>query len=491
LRWNFGTGLARVSVDHSLANNSAAPLALHWKNLLSLRFTIFLLLLSAPALLLVEIAVLSFEYRELSRALSRGALEKPLAQAREALQPHIASDSAEQLALRLTVLRHQIENPRESFLGGGGYALLELSDQPIQLTLSCAQCGAGIVEPLQAHANGTQPARVWQAKTILAANAELTLSAHVIAPWRRLWRAFSFEWPIMVASVALLAFASVWYLQRMVFARLRRMAKAAAHWSDAKFSNPLIDAKADEIGVLARQLNGMAIELRGKFDSERELATLQERERLGQELHDSVKQQCFALELQLAALTAARDRSTRALGDVELTALANRDADSALAEARSICAELRGDLELVLSRLRVSHSGPFQQELLRRVDSFARRSSIAASLHGALDHEPVSEAKTELLRIVDEALSNCMRHAKAASIRLELTQLAERCMLSIVDDGVGFNADQATPAAGLPGGMGLANLRQRALRLRGGSLTIDSGHGKGTRLEVRWHRSVY
>jgi signal transduction histidine kinase len=84
-----------------------------------------------------------------------------------------------------------------------------------------------------------------------------------------------------------------------------------------------------------------------------------------------------------------------------------------------------------------------------------------------------------LYRIAQEALNNALKHAAATSVTVYIRTEDERVELEVVDDGQGFDPD----AVGDRGGMGLASMRQRAEKL-GGSLTVLSAPGEGTRVKV-------
>jgi two-component system, NarL family, sensor histidine kinase LiaS len=89
-------------------------------------------------------------------------------------------------------------------------------------------------------------------------------------------------------------------------------------------------------------------------------------------------------------------------------------------------------------------------------------------------------AEDNLFRIVQELLSNTLRHAKASSLEVYLKQLQDMVVLRMVDDGVGFDAKQASSN----GNYGLANIKERAAAM-GGTAKVVSVVGQGTSVEVR------
>lgn len=199
-----------------------------------------------------------------------------------------------------------------------------------------------------------------------------------------------------------------------------------------------------------------------------ELAVLQERQRLARELHDSVSQALYGISLGARTARALWDRR----GDLtEPLDYIQSLADAGMAEMRALIFELRPEsleregLIAVLDRLSTA---------------FASRHDLA--LETQFDPEPDAPmaVKEALYRIAQEALNNTSKHARASRVEVALTEQDGAFELVIEDDGVGFD-----PSAEFPGHLGLSSMRERAERI-GAELTIDSGAGRGTRVEVRW-----
>ena len=93
------------------------------------------------------------------------------------------------------------------------------------------------------------------------------------------------------------------------------------------------------------------------------------------------------------------------------------------------------------------------------------------------------EAELHLYRILQEALSNIAKHSEAKSVAVHIANGPDRLLLSICDDGRGFDVASAGGSGAAPEHMGLAGMRERA-RLIGGRLTIASAPGKGTTIDV-------
>jgi signal transduction histidine kinase len=279
------------------------------------------------------------------------------------------------------------------------------------------------------------------------------------------WRALlgdSFEAPAVVVYALVFALGSALFLNRLVTCRLERMAQAAEAWGGGDFHPRVGDSGADEIGRLGRRLDLMAGELEGLVALRARLAGLDERERLGRELHDTVKQKAFALQLQLAALARTPDQA----GPLE--------------EARRIASEIQRELASLIEveQLAADTSpGAFPFQLAAQAETWGRRggfqvqTSLAAAEAVPLSQRPI------LVRILDEALANVMRHSGAKLARVELRRRGTGFELVVRDDGRGPGEASS--------GMGLANMRHRASALPQGELVLTDAR-PGARLTVRW-----
>lgn len=224
--------------------------------------------------------------------------------------------------------------------------------------------------------------------------------------------------------------------------------------------------------AVGRQL-GTAFEraelLSARTEAARHLATLEERQRLASEMHDSVAQLLFAADLALQVAKGSPDRAGRERGLEQVETLVG----GALAELRALVevlrpADLSGGLEGALSRL-------------------AERTGGALRVHLGLERLALPEVHAEALyRTAQEALHNTLKHAgaKRAWLRLERTNMGTDMgtgagvRLTLEDDGQGL-------PAGVSEGFGLLNMRERAARL-GGSLTLSprAPHGLRVVLEL-------
>ncbi|WP_332238459.1 sensor histidine kinase [Sporolactobacillus sp. KGMB 08714] len=193
----------------------------------------------------------------------------------------------------------------------------------------------------------------------------------------------------------------------------------------------------------------------------------EERNRLARELHDSVSQQLFAASMLLSTINETRpqanDTETRRLRLVE------RTIHQSQLEMRALFLHLR-PVQLHGKSLKDG-----VQELLNEL-----KQKVPMKISWTV--EPVSLDKgieDQLFRILQESVSNTLRHAKASTLDVLLIRREKLVIMRVTDDGVGFNPETAKP-----GSYGLLNIRERAAQI-GGQLKLVSLPNKGTSLEIK------
>ena len=199
------------------------------------------------------------------------------------------------------------------------------------------------------------------------------------------------------------------------------------------------------------------------YERAQQAASLEERQRLARELHDSVSQALFGIALgaQTARLRLDNDPATATEPVEYVMSLAQ----AGLAEMRALIFELR----------------PESLENEGLVAAIEKQAAAIEARHGLkialeLGDEPDCkiEVKEALYRIAQEALHNVVKHAQARHVRVALVQGEHELGLTIADDGIGFDA-----TATYPGHVGLLSMPERAAKL-GGTVSIDSRPGGGT-----------
>ena len=204
------------------------------------------------------------------------------------------------------------------------------------------------------------------------------------------------------------------------------------------------------------------------------LAVLQERDRIAREMHDSLAQVLGLVALKARVVQDLLDggdlpRAKSEIADVEATA------DAAYADAREAILGLRGAVKGGLRLVQV---------LDDYVRQFSRQSGLLASLEVVGD-APTSfgpSAEAQLIRVVQEALTNVRKHSMASRATVRFDVEPGYARIVVEDDGRGFVPSQRAAPAGA--GFGLQTMAERVESL-GGSLTIDSQPGLGTRVIVR------
>lgn len=202
------------------------------------------------------------------------------------------------------------------------------------------------------------------------------------------------------------------------------------------------------------------------------LATLQERERLARDLHDTLGQVLGYASMQVeAAAKLARD------GEVDIATIQ-------LDRLGSVIRETHADVREHILNLRTAPSlqRPFFTAIQQYLESFTSNYdiqthlSIGSSWNGRL-FSP--EAQLHIFRIVQEALSNARRHGKARHVQVKFDAEDERVCVIIQDDGLGFVPDNLETVYGQH--FGLQFMQERAGQL-GGTLKVYSRPGRGTQL---------
>jgi len=199
---------------------------------------------------------------------------------------------------------------------------------------------------------------------------------------------------------------------------------------------------------------------------------LNERARLGRELHDTLSQGFVGISHQLEALAGELPpESTEAREHLDV---ARRMTRHSLTEAR------RSMMDLRLSELE-GHDLP--QALSQAAPRWVAGYEVDIRLDlGRIRAHLSEDAEHNLFRIAQEAVANILKHARAASIAVTLREDADAIELTVADDGAGFDTSHSFTSR--TGHFGIIGMRERAER-SGGTFRLVSQPGSGTRVEVR------
>jgi signal transduction histidine kinase len=195
----------------------------------------------------------------------------------------------------------------------------------------------------------------------------------------------------------------------------------------------------------------------------------QEIQRIAHAVHDEAGQLLVAARLAMSGV--ARDVSPPIRGRLEEVGTI---LDQVEQQLRGLSHELR---PLILDDLGLV---PALQFL---AGGISRRTELSIRVQSSLHGRYAPNIETALYRIVQEALTNTAKHARAKNVEIHLTNVAQTLHCLVQDDGVGFEAPQS-PSGQHRAGLGLVGIRER-LAAVGGTLQVDSTVGRGTELLVR------
>jgi PAS domain S-box-containing protein len=215
-----------------------------------------------------------------------------------------------------------------------------------------------------------------------------------------------------------------------------------------------------ELREMNRQLRGLSASLQNVRE--------QERTRIAMELHDDLGQQLTGLKLELSWL-GGRVKEGRQPTTAEVDTMRHQ-LDAAIASVRRIATELRPPILDDLG---------FGEAVSWQASEFAKRSGLDVRVDlEAADRVEDNAVATALYRIVQESLTNIVRHAGASKVEVSLGADDNALVLTVRDNGTGIS-----DAARHGSGIGLVSMRERATAL-GGHLTIISTPGRGTMITV-------
>jgi NarL family two-component system sensor histidine kinase LiaS len=256
-----------------------------------------------------------------------------------------------------------------------------------------------------------------------------------------------------------------YFTARGLTRRLNEVSQAADSWSQGDFSAFIQDRSADELGQLAEKLNRMAEQLQNLLQTQQELATLEERNRLARDLHDSVKQQIFASTMQVGAASALLDQDIQA-------------AQKHLEEAERLGRQAQSELAVIIHELRPEtlQDRGLRQALKDYTRSWSQLNNIHTEINIHGDDALPLEVEQALFRVTQEAFSNISRHSGASRVELDLSVVNNKACLTITDNGRGFDLPSTEGK-----GMGLVSMGERLAAL-GGSFSMESTPGQGTQL---------
>lgn len=235
------------------------------------------------------------------------------------------------------------------------------------------------------------------------------------------------------------------------------------------FTGP-IHASEDTVRVFSALVNRAAISIANMelFEQTKDLAVMEERNRLARDLHDSAKQKAFAALAQLGTARGVLN------GNGHLVS-------PHLNEAENLVADVIQELTFLVQEIypiALQEKG-LATTLREYIYEWENRNDAKVNFSARNERRLSLEIEQALYRVTQEALANVARHSQARRVDLALVYNGDSMQLSLSDDGQGFDMNN-----GKANGMGLRSIRERISSIRG-TVQIQSAPGRGTRLIVQ------
>ncbi|APC47448.1 sensor histidine kinase [Virgibacillus halodenitrificans] len=233
----------------------------------------------------------------------------------------------------------------------------------------------------------------------------------------------------------------------------------------------------NEMNELGEKLQNQVKALRQRADEKAEFAksahkaaVIEERQRLARDLHDAVSQQLFALTMMAEAAVKQMDRDSNL-------------AKEQMVEVTKAALQSQAEMRALLLHLRPIHlSGDtLSTGIQKLVDELKQKSTIAFKLNIPSDLQLADTIEEHVFRIIQESLSNILRHANASEVEISLSKPTSELFVHIRDDGEGFDSTQDMERKT---SYGLKTMKERSEEL-GGTFTIRSNTGEGTYIDIR------
>ncbi len=287
---------------------------------------------------------------------------------------------------------------------------------------------------------------------------------------------------LLIGVVVVLCAAFGYWSGSRINSRLEQLRETMLFLEKGSFARTVPPLGEDEIARLGEQLNRITKKWEEQVSSLQRLSTnnaqltekarltavVEERQRLARDLHDAVSQQLFAISMTATAVGRTLDKDfEKAKRQIylieEMSSVAQSEMRALLLHLRPVHLEGKR-LSQGLRELLLELQAKVPMDIAFDMDEDIQLSK------GIEDH---------LFRIVQEALSNTLRHAKASKMEIRLQRPTETIRLTIRDNGIGFEMDAQKHAS-----YGLLSMKERVNEI-GGSLNIITAPGKGTRIDIR------
>lgn len=303
--------------------------------------------------------------------------------------------------------------------------------------------------------------------------------------------------PVWLTLGALFTFISVYFILGLIISfyagfkssssmkeRIDYLSVIISQYANGNYQSTIHFVDNDEITRIGNELNELGEKLQNQVKSLQRMAdeksafsksahktaVIEERQRLARDFHDSVSQQLFALTMMAEAGLQQIDANPE---------LAKSHFQEVVNAGRTAQTEMRA---LLLHLRPVYLSGDTLPEGVRKlITELEQKSQIDFKLD--IDETLSLSDTTEehVFRIIQESLSNILRHAQADQVKIQILQRAKELFIQIVDNGQGFDLQRHSSHKT---SYGLKTMQERSEEL-GGTLSIRSNQGKGTYIDIR------
>lgn len=258
---------------------------------------------------------------------------------------------------------------------------------------------------------------------------------------------------------------AAWFVTR----RFKRENKIISVWQQGNFTPRIAVSRLHDDVRTERNLslNKMADDLESLFSLREIMVATEERNRVARELHDTVKQNLFALNLQLAAIKHKNNQ---------------RETLEHITEAKKITREAQRDLVEIITQLHppAHNESQFYQRISTLAEDIWQRFKVEIKWAEKESVQVTQKQEHALFRIAQEAVNNAIRHGEATRVVMALFQKDNVNYWTISDNGQGFSVKDS------PTGFGLTSMRERTAELPEGIFSIGSDSGKGVVINVQW-----
>jgi two-component system, NarL family, sensor histidine kinase LiaS len=254
--------------------------------------------------------------------------------------------------------------------------------------------------------------------------------------------------------------------------------------ANGNYQAKIVDNSNDEIARIGKDLNELTDKMHTQVKSLQRLAdekaelaegahraaAIEERQRLARDLHDAVSQQLFALTMMSKAGMKLFDKNSEAAKDK-------------FTEVSQIAQQAQTEMRALLLHLRPVHlSGDSLSSGVRKlVDELKQRTQLIFHIQIEETMELSKSVEEHLFRIIQEALSNTLRHAEASEVTVELLTRGMDVAVTIQDNGKGFDT---TAMQQRKTSFGLKSMQERCEEL-GGTFMLRASVGVGTQIGLR------